>query len=101
MLDHALGLGVDDAHEHGNAMVDDAHGLAHHLVAALVGREDHLARGAKEEQAVDARVDHVVNEALKRRNVKLVVGSVGNDDGRDDAADLEVSHGAFLSTIHG
>ena len=90
LLDHALGLGVDDAHQHGHAAVDDAHGLADHLVAALVGGEDDLARGAQEEQAVDARVDHVVDEALERRDVELVVGGVGHDDGRHDAGDLKV-----------
>ena len=43
VLEYALGLGVDDAHEHGDAVVDDADGLPDDLVAALVGGEDDLA----------------------------------------------------------
>ena len=96
--EHALGLGVDDAHEDGDAVVDDADGLLDDLLTALVGREDDLTGGAQEEQAVDAGVDHAVDEALEGRDVELVVGGVGDDDGGNDAANLElVSHaGTFL-----
>ena len=97
LLDHALGLGVDDAHEHGHAARDDADGLADDLVAALIGGEDDLARGSEEEQAVDAAVDHVVDEPLERGDVELVVGRVGRDDGRDDAPEsLVCTHGSLL-----
>ena len=54
VLDHALGLGVDDADQNGNAVVDDTDGLGDDLTATLVGGEDDLARGAQEEQAIDA-----------------------------------------------
>ena len=47
MLDHALGLGVDDADQNGNAVVDDTDGLCDNLATALVGGEDDLARGAR------------------------------------------------------
>ena len=43
VLEDALGLGVDDADHHGNAMVDDADGLGYNLAAALIGGEDDLA----------------------------------------------------------
>ena len=43
MLEHALGLGVDDADEHGHAMIDDTDRLADDLIAALVGGENNLA----------------------------------------------------------
>ena len=46
VLDHALGLGIDDADQNGHAVVDDAHGLGDDLTTALVGGEDDLARGA-------------------------------------------------------
>ena len=101
VLEHALGLGVDDAHQDGHAVVDDADGLGDDLAAALVGGEDDLAGGAEEEQAVDAGVDHVVDEALEGRDVELVVGRVGDDDGRDDASDLEVCHADPFSCATG
>ena len=71
MLDHALGLGVDDADQNGNAVVDDTDGLCDNLATALVGGEDDLARGAQEEQAIDAGIDHAVDAALKGGNVEL------------------------------
>ena len=39
VLDHALGLGVDDADQNGNAVVDDTDGLGDDLTATLVGGE--------------------------------------------------------------
>ena len=81
MLDHALGLGIDDADQNGNAVVDDAHGLGDNLAAALVGGEDDLARGAQEEQAIDAGIDHAVDAALKGGNIKLVSSVSGTTTG--------------------
>ena len=42
MLEHALGLGVDDAHEHRDAVVDDADSFLDDLIAALIGGEHDL-----------------------------------------------------------
>ena len=42
MLDHAIGLGVDDAHEHRDAVVDDADSFLDDLIAALIGGEHDL-----------------------------------------------------------
>ena len=81
MLDHALGLGVDDADQNGNAVVDDTDGLCDNLATALVGGEDDLARGAQEEQAIDAGIDHAVDAALKGGNVELVVSVSGTTTG--------------------
>ena len=55
VLEHALGLGIDDADHHRHAMVDDADGLGDDLATTLVGGEHDLARRPQEEQAVDAR----------------------------------------------
>lgn len=96
MLEHALGLGIDNAHEHGNTMVDDANGLTDDLVATLVGRKYDLARGAEEEQAVDTRFDHAVDIALERGDVELTVLGVGDDNRRDDATIKFVSHCCVL-----
>ena len=54
LIDHAQGFHVDDAGKHGHAMVHDGHGLLQHMITLGVGEERNLARGAQEEQAVDA-----------------------------------------------
>ena len=46
LLDHALGLHVDDAGQDGHAVVDDAHGLLQQLEALVVVEEGDLAAGA-------------------------------------------------------
>ena len=96
MLDNAFSLGVDDAYQHGNAMVNDAYSLAHNLVATLVSGENHLTGRTQEEESVHTRIKHVVDYALERRNVELVIGSVGHHYRRHDTGKLEFSHG-FLS----
>ena len=101
VLDHALGLGVDDADQNGNAVVDDAHGLGDNLATALVGGEDDLARGAQEEQAIDAGIDHAVDAALKGGNIELVVFGIGNNDGRDNAGEFLSCHKNLLSCLAG
>ena len=100
MLEHALGLGVDDADEHGHAMIDDTDRLADDLIAALVGGKDDLAGRAEEEQAVDACLNHAVDVALKGSDVELAVLGVGNDDRRDDATvDLICHEGISLCSL--
>ena len=99
MLDHALGLGVDDADQNGNAVVDDAHGLGDNLATALVGGEDDLARRAQEEQAINAGIDHAVDAALKGGNIELVVFGIGNNDGRDNAGEFLSCHKNLLSCL--
>ena len=99
VLDHALGLGVDDADQNGNAVIDDAHGLGDDLTTTLVGGEDDLARGAQEEQAIDAGIDHAVDAALKGGNVELVVFGIGNNDGRDNAGEFLSCHKNLLSCL--
>ena len=101
VLDHALGLGVDDADQNGNAVVDDTDGLCDNLATALVGGEDDLARGAQEEQAIDAGIDHAVDAALKGGNVELVVFGIGNNDGRDNAGEFLSCHKNLLSCLAG
>ena len=101
VLDHALGLGVDDADQNGNAVVDDAHGLGDDLATALVGGEDDLARGSQEEQAIDAGIDHAVDAALKGGNIELVVFGIGNNDGRDNAGEFLSCHKNLLSCLAG
>ena len=101
VLDHALGLGIDDADQNGHAVVDDTHGLGDDLTTALVGGEDDLARGAQEEQAVDAGIDHAVDAALKGGNVELVVFGIGNNDGRDNAGEFLSCHKNLLSCLAG
>ena len=101
VLDHALGLGIDDADQDGHAVVDDANGLGNDLATALVGGEDDLARGAQEEQAIDAGIDHAVDAALKGGNVELVVFGIGNNDGRDNAGEFLSCHKNLLSCLAG
>ena len=101
VLDHALGLGVDDADQNGNAVIDDAHRLGDDLAATLVGGEDDLARGAQEEQAIDAGIDHAVNAALKGGDIELVVFGIGNNDGRDNAGEFLSCHKNLLSCLAG
>ena len=64
MLEHALGLGVDDTDKHGYTMIDDADRLADDLIAALVGGENDLAGGAEEEQALSLIHIFLENEDL-------------------------------------
>ena len=101
VLDHALGLGVDDADQNRHAVVDDAHGLGDNLATALVGGEDDLARGSQEEQAIDAGIDHAVDAALKGGNVELVIFGIGNNDGRDNAGEFLSCHKNLLSCLVG
>ncbi len=54
-------------------MVHDGHGLLQHMVTLGIGEERDLARGAQEEQAVDAGVDHTVDGALEGLQVKLLL----------------------------
>ena len=86
LVDHAHGLHVDDAGEHGNALVDDGDRLLQHVVALSVGEEGDLARGAQEEQAVDACGDHAVDGALERLQVQMPICRQRNDYRGDDAA---------------
>ena len=99
VLDHALGLGVDDADQNGNAVIDDAHGLGDNLATALVGGKDDLARGSQEEQAIDAGIDHTVDAALKGGNIELMVFGIGNNDGRDNAGEFLSCHKNLLSCL--
>ena len=92
VLEHALGLGIDDADHHRHAMVDDADGLGDDLATTLVGGEHDLARRPQEEQAVDARIDHTVDAALKGDDVELVIRGIGDDDGRINTGELGSSH---------
>ena len=101
VLDHALGLGVDDADQDGNAVVDDADGLGDDLATTLVGGENDLTRRAQEEQAIDAGVDHAVDATLKGGNVELVVFGIGNNDGRDNAGEFLSCHKNLLSCLAG
>ena len=101
VLDHAFGLGIDDADQNGHAVVDDANGLGDDLTTALVGRENDLARGTQEEQAVDAGIDHAVDAALKGGNVELVIFGIGNNDGRDNAGEFLSCHKNLLSCLAG
>ena len=101
MLDHALGLGIDDADQNGHAVVDNTHGLGDDLTTALVGGEDDLARGAQEEQAVDAGIDHAVDAALKGGNIELMIFGIGNNDGRDNAGEFLSCHKNLLSCLAG
>ena len=101
VLDHALGLGVDDADQDGNAVVDDADGLGDDLATTLVGGENDLTRRAQEEQAIDAGIDHAVDAALKGGNVELVVFGIGNNDGRDNAGEFLSCHKNLLSCLAG
>ena len=86
VLDDALGLGVDDAHQERDTTIDDAHGFALDLGAALRGRERDLTGGAGHEQAVEARVDHAVDVTLERGDVELTVLE-RNRERRDNATD--------------
>ena len=63
------------------------HGLLQHVVALRVGEEGHLARGAEEEQAVDAGFDHAVDGALERLQVELALLGQRDDDRRNYAAE--------------
>lgn len=81
VLNHALGLGIDDADQDGHAVVDDTNGLGDDLATTLIGGEDDLARGSQEEQAIDAGIDHAVDAALKGDNIELVIFGIGNNDG--------------------
>ena len=101
VLNHALGLGIDDADQNRHAVIDDAHGLGDDLTATLVGGEDDLARGAQEEQAIDAGIDHAVDAALKGGNIELVVFGIGNNDGRDNAGEFLSCHKNLLSCLAG
>ena len=83
----ALGLGVDDADQERDAAVDDAHGFALDLGAALGGREGDLTGGAGHEQAVEACIDQAVDVTLERGDVEFAVLE-RNGQGRDDATDL-------------
>ena len=87
ILDDALGLGVDNADQQRDAAVDDAHGFALDLGAALGGREGDLTGGAGHEQAVEAGLDQAVDVTLERGDVELAVLE-RNGQGRHDAADL-------------
>ena len=87
VLDDALGLGVDDADQERDAAVDDAHGLALDLGAALGGRERDLTGGAGHEQAVEAGLDQAVDVTLERGDVELTVLE-RDSQGRDNATDL-------------
>ena len=101
MLNHALGLGIDDADHNGHTVIDDADGLGDDLATALVGGEDDLARRAQEEQAVDASIDHAVDAALKGGNVELMIFGIGNNDGRDNAGKFLSCHKNLLSCLAG
>ena len=101
VLDHALGLGVDDADQNRHTVIDDAHGLGDDLTTALIGGEDDLARGAQEEQAIDAGIDHTVDAALKGGNIELVIFGIGNNDGRDNAGEFLSCHKNLLSCLAG
>ena len=81
LVDDAQGLHVDDAGEHGHAMVHDGHGLLQHVVALGVGEEGDFARGSQEEQAVHACVDHAVDGALERLEVELLLFVQGDYHG--------------------
>ena len=97
VLDHALGLRVDDAREHRHAVVDDADHVLDDLGAALVGREHDLRRRAQDEEAVDASLDHAVDVAFERGHVELTVLGERHHDGRDDAAETLVVHDCSFS----
>ena len=101
VLDHALGLGIDDADQDGHAVVDDTNGLGDDLATTLIGGENDLARRAQEEQAIDAGIDHAVDAALKGGNVELVVFGIGNNDGRDNAGEFLSCHKNLLSCLAG
>ena len=101
VFNHALGLGIDDADQDGHTVVDDANGLGDNLTTTLVGGEDDLARGAQEEQAIDAGIDHAVDAALKGGNIKLVIFGIGNNDGRDNAGEFLSCHKNLLSCLAG
>ena len=64
VLEHALGLGIDDADQNRHAVVDDADGLGDDLATTLVGGENDLTRRAQEEQAIDAGIDHAVDNIV-------------------------------------
>ena len=71
LVDDAQGFHVDDARKHGDAAAGDGDSFLQHVIALCVGQEGDLTRGAKEEQAVDACVDHAVDRASQRLEVEL------------------------------
>ena len=99
VLDHALGLGIDDADQNRHAVVDDTDGLGDDLATTLIGGEDDLTRRAQEEQAIDAGVDHAVDAALKGDNIELMIFGIGNNDGRDNAGEFLSCHKNLLSCL--
>ena len=99
VLNHALGLGIDDADQNRHTVVDDTNGLGDNLATALIGGEDDLARRPQEEQTIDAGIDHAVDAALKGGNVELVVFGIGNNDGRDNAGEFLSCHKNLLSCL--
>ena len=86
LVDHAQRLHVDDACQHRHAAVHHGHGLLQHVIALRIGEEGHLARGAEEEQAVHAGIDHAVDGALECLEVELALLGQRYDDRWDHAA---------------
>ncbi len=80
-------------------MVHDSHGLLQYVIALRVGEERNLARGAQEEQAVDASVDHAVDGALERLQVKLFLLGQRDDDRGDYAVERRIGHDKYLASF--
>ena len=100
MLDHAVSLRIDAADKHRHAAVDDADSLAHNLLAVLVRREGDLARGAEEEEAMDAGIEHAVDEALIGRHVDRMVRKIGRHDRRHDTAQSKLFRHCETFLLH-
>ena len=80
VLKYALGLGINDTHKHGNAMVNNANSLTNNLITTLISCKNNLARRAEEEQTIYASLNETVNGALKRHNIKLMVWGIWGYD---------------------
>ena len=101
LVDDAQGLHVDDAGQDGHAAAHDGDGLLKDVLTLGVGQEGNLAGGAQEEETVDAGINHAVDVAAERLEVKRALGGQRNDYGRNDAFDalgIHLSTLSFLAT---
>ena len=101
VLDHALGLGIDDADQDGHAMVDDTNGLGDDLATTLIGGEKRPRPKSPGRTGHRRRHRSCVDAALKGGNVELVVFGIGNNDGRDNAGEFLSCHKNLLSCLAG
>ena len=84
VFDHPLGLHIDDARDHGNPAGCGADSGLEDFATALVSGEHDLGGGSEEEEAVHSRLNHAVDVALERLNIKRAIGAQWGDDGWDD-----------------